>query len=118
MEVGGVSLGGPDTGGQAATHLMGTRNIRVMQNLEFRPTTTTGADFALPYIQTLASINNRQLTLTPWAGQNLGHPLLLHGQADTRFNIMVSGTGSRSTIHFFTGEKPERLLWGLHSPRN
>jgi len=118
MEVGGVNVGGPDAGGQGTVHLMGTRNIRIMEELSFRPTTTLGNNFTLSYIQTLASINNRQITLTPWAGQNLGHPLLAHGQnLDTRFNIMVHGEGSRSTVHFFTGPKPERLIWSLTSPQ-
>ena len=117
MEIGGVNVGGPGGGGQGAVHLMGTRNIRVMEDLSFRPGTTFGTDFTLSYIQTLASMNNRQITLAPWAGQNLGHPLLQHGQnLDTRFNIMVHGYGRRSTVHFFTGPKPERIIWGLHSP--
>jgi len=128
METGGVNIGGPDAGGQGAIHLMGTRNIRIMEELNFRPGATTGLDFTLSYIQTLASMNNRQITLTPWAGQNLGfnppvtHPAfpmaLDHGRAESRFNIMVHGEGSRSTVHFFTGPKPERLIWGLHSPQN
>jgi len=126
METGGVNVGGPDAGGQGAVHLMGTRNIRISDGLSFRPHNTlplpSWADhhhtspLTLLYIQTLASINSRQITLTPWAGQNLGHPLLLHGTADTRFNIMVHGYGNRSTIHFFTEGKPERLIWSLHSP--
>jgi len=118
MEVGGVNVGGPGAGGQGATHLMGVRNIRILDALTFRPTTTF-PNFTLTYTQTLASMGNRQITLTPWAGENLGHPLLMHGQnLDTRFNIMVHGEGGRSTIHFFTSAKPERLLWGLHSPQN
>ena len=96
----------------------GMRNIRIMEDLSFRPGATFNPNFTLSYIQTLASMNNRQLTLTPWAGESLGHPLLQHGQADTRFNIMVHGYGSRSTVHFFTGPKPERIIWGLHSPQN
>lgn len=143
MEIGGVNVDG-----SGATHLMGTRNIRIMERLSFRPTETEGNDFTLSYIQTLASMNNRQITLTRWADPTLGHMdsisnhergvgnTLAHGtglrpmhdppQIDlnekiihfppSRFNIMVHGEGSRSTVHFFTGPKPERLIWGLHSP--
>lgn len=118
MEVGGVNVGGPGGGGQDAIHLMGIRNIRIMEDLAFRPGATFDPDFTLSYIQTLASMNNRQLTLTPWAGENLGHPLLQHGLSDIRLNIMVHGYGSRSTVHFFTGPKPERLVIGLHTPQN
>ncbi|MCL2577375.1 MAG: hypothetical protein FWE27_04915 [Defluviitaleaceae bacterium] len=121
------------------------RNIRIMEELSFRPTTTS---FTLHYTQTLASMHNRQITLAAWAGQDLGHidtienhergvgNTLAHGtglrpmhdpsQVDSngntiyyppsRFNIMVHGEGSRSTVHFFTSPKPERLIWGLHSP--
>jgi hypothetical protein len=89
-----------------------------MEDLSFRPSTTVDPSFTLSYIQTLASINNKQITLAPWAGQSLGHPILNHGQADTRFNIMVHGYGNRSSVHFFTEPKPERLIWSLTRTQN
>ena len=131
MEIGAIG-NIPGAGGQAAEHIMGARHIRLFtqmvdlagnptrSNLFFKPRVNPDTNlpfYTLTYHQTLASMHNRQITLIPWQNTNLGHPYLDYGRnLDTRFNIMVQGYGQRSTIHFFTGPKPERLIWGLHSP--